>query len=278
VTCAPQVAVDVNNMVIALRAGVLPPGTGFQNNGYFRGTGVLYGGGLAYATSPTDVVVGYDPTGLTPGQLDPAAPVCAIRSGTELETAATVLPRLSFPSTAGLVITQHSHAWNAASDQGYVLLTYTFRNTGPTPVENLFAGLVMDWDLLYSGVVWDDWVVYDSAFLIAGAFELPGFPQVGLQANSFAPLNYTGFKNGGSPVPNGDPRTPADFYALLSGGIRAPVVGPGDIRSALSFGPVSIPPGEARSFTFALVGGLNQTEYMLSYNMARAKVVALGLQ
>jgi hypothetical protein len=274
-TCGTQVVVDANKMVMQFQAGVLPPGPNLSNGGSFQNTGILFGGGLVYGTSGTEVVVGYDPRGIAPTQLDLTSPVCAVRNGGDQQTTARVVPLTDFPSLSGLSITQRTFAFGSPPNDGFVLIAYTFTNTGIAPVDNLFAGLLMDWDLLYSGGVINDRVLFDSAFLIAQAFEPLGYPRVGLQANSDAPVNYAGFQNGIGPL--GDPRTPAEFFALLSGGIRPAQVGPWDIRSLLSFGPTSIPPGGARTFTFALVGGIDQTEYMLSHTSARAKAAALGL-
>jgi len=186
------------------------------------------------------------------------------------------MPLNPTPALADLTIRQRTFAFGAPPNDGYVLIAYTFTNTGAAPVANLFAGLLMDWDLLYASSAGNDRAIYDSAWLIAQALEPLGYPRVGLQANTHAPLNYAGFINGYfGPTP--DPRTPAEYFALLSGGIRQTVVGPWDIRSILSFGPTTIPPGESRTFTFALVGGLDQTEFILSHASARAKVSELGL-
>jgi len=273
VSCGPEVTVDANNLVLALQAGRLPSGDA-GGLGFFQGTQVLFAGGVAYGTSGTDVVVGYA-TLDDLQHLDLTSPVCSVRRGPDQETFATVQPLPEIAGPPGLVVTQRSLAFGTAPDDDYVLLVYTITNTGFMPVDNLFAGLVMDWDLFFDGGATNDIAFFDPVLQVAEVTERSEPHVVGVAPIVSAPLNYAGYVAPWAPPPN-DPTTPAGYFALLSGGIQPAPVGRADVRHVVSLGPATLPAGASRTYTFALVGGVDQADFEANVQAARAMVVVLG--
>jgi len=74
-----------------------------------------------------------------------------------------------------------------------------------------------------------------------------------------------------------DPRSTADYFSFLSGGINTAVpTAPSDIREMMGLAPVTIAVGQSTVAYFALVGGANRTAFEANVAAARAKVAALG--
>jgi hypothetical protein len=116
-TCDTIATIAVNDWVLPLRPGLAPlaPGTA-DGQVLFRSTQVMFGGGLLYGTSPTDVVVGYN-TGTGASRLG-QGPICTIQTTPFVHTVATVGVDSGAAGPAGLVVTQESFAWPNAPDNG----------------------------------------------------------------------------------------------------------------------------------------------------------------
>ena len=269
--------IDVNNFVIDLRRGMIANASNLFNGGFYKEVGVLYAAGFVYATSPNDILVGYN-TSNGASDFDVTSPL----GGTTDHTTAD-LRSAGLTGVGGVTVTQESFAFSTDPDRDYVLLKYTLTNTGGGAVGNVFAGLVADLDLLYSGNPFDDVTSYNAGLSASEVTEanVAAFPQViGIVpiASGGTPLNDTPFQNpGGAPpgVPT-DPPTRAGYFPLLSSGlVFTSPFGPADIRQAVGFGPFSIPAGGSQVVWFALVGGDDSNAFAANVAAARAKVAAL---
>jgi hypothetical protein len=272
--CDADATINANRFNLALQAGVLPANNAVSGRGFFDGTQVLFGGGLTYGTSAGDLVLGFDVRGVL-GPDFATTPICVVQLSPVHRTVAqlSLVPGVTGPS--GVAVTQESFAFPNAPDDGYVLLRYTFRNTGAAPITGLFAGMVMDWDINFGGNVSTNLIGFDPTLNVGVATPAnPLFPQsfgVVPIAQSGAP-SFRGWTIAGdAPLVSR-----SGYFDFLSGGIVASQQGPADIRELMGVGPLAIQPGQALVVYVAIVGGGNQSEFSSNVAQARSKAASLG--
>lgn len=279
VSCDTIQMIAVNDFALPLKAGMVPTAPGGSTGlTFFQGTQVMYAGGVLFGTSVADLLVGYD---VDYGRSSFAhGPICADRHGAFFHTAATVAPDTAGAGPAGLKVTQESFAYASAPDGGYVLLKYTFTNTGTTPIASFYSGWMADWDLYFdSGSKYPmatDRIRYDAALGLGEATEwdtlaypaMVGIVPVG-PSGTFA---FHGFCNGCHKA-----LTTTDYFAFLSGGINLRVPGgPSDVREMMGLAPLTISAGHSTVAYFALVGGADRQAFEANVAAAEVKAAALG--
>jgi len=277
----PTVAVDVNNYVLQLR-----PDHVF--NGFYKmETQTLFAGELSYGNAP-DAVVFHNTRGTGGPHLEAAGlpiEMAAPGSFADHQTVSLLIERtgqeLGPAVPVGLIVVRETFAFRNAPDDDYVILKYTLHNPRATPVENLHVGQILDHDLGDPddpGFFQDDVVEYIVAgdlVRVSSASELP--PVAG---HAIVRLPTTSYRASdgpfGDPLLN-DPSTLAGWFDFVSGGIvnPGPVGGTGDIRHALSHGPVTIRGGEAEVFAFVLAGGDDAGDLAANVAAARARYASL---
>jgi len=274
-TLPTTVPIAVNNFEIDLRSGRVENPSGVTGGGFYKGTQVVFGAGFAYDSVDYNTLVGYNPRGTESDFV--ASPVTVLSGAPEHHTTTQLQPRAGLIALRDVTVTQESFAFTSAGDQDYVLLKYTFTNSGQF-ASIVHAGFVVDVELLYSESPVDDIATFNPTLGIAEATEedTESFPQVfGIVpiATFETQRNYAAWTNGGNP---GDPATSAGYFPLLSGGLQGPnSVGPADVRQLIGFGPFSIPAGGSRVVWFALVGGDNRTAFNDHVAAGTAKVKEL---
>jgi len=274
-SCDTIATIAVNDWVLPLRPGLAPLAPGIVDGQVlFQGTQVMFGGGLLYGTSPADAVVGYNTaTGVSElGQ----GPICTDQTTPFVHTVATLFVDTAVAGPAGLAVTQESFAWPDAPDNGYVLLKYTFSNTGHQILSHLYSGWVADWDVLFDGDASSDIVRHNDRLGIGEVTESDTltFPAI-LGIVPIGPSgigSFAGYVN----VP-GQPTVDTDFFALLTGGINlsTPTV-PNDVREEMGLAAVTLLPKHSTVAYFAIVGGANRAEWEANVAAARAKAAQLG--
>jgi hypothetical protein len=180
-----------------------------------------------------------------------------------------------------VTVTQESFAFSNTEDAGYVLLKYTLTNTNAGAVNDVFAGFVVDPDLLFSENQTDDRAAFNHELSVAEVAEndQETHPQViGIVpiTSMETGLNYFAWRNGGSPS---DPTTREAWFEFLSLSASGVTVseGPADVRFVTGVGPFSIDAEATQVVWFALVGGNNRAAFDANVAAARAKVQAGGL-
>jgi len=273
--CDAVATINANRFNLALQAGVLPASSPVAGLGFFDGTQVLFGGGLTYGTSAGDLVLGYDVRGVL-GSDFATTPICVVQLSPVHRTVAqlSLVPGANGP--AGVAVTQESFAFRNAPDDGYVLLRYTFRNTGAAPVTNFFAGMVMDWDILFGGDVSSNLIGFDPTLNVGVATPAnTAFPQsfgIVPVAQSAAP-SFRGWTNGAGDAPL---VSRSGYFDFLSGGIVASQQGPADIRELMGLGPVTLGANQSYVVYFAVVGGGDPTGFSNNVSAARSMAARLG--
>jgi hypothetical protein len=270
----PTVDVDVNNYVLQLRPDYL-------FNGFYKGTGTLFAGEFSYGNAP-DAVVFHNTRGTGGPHLEGAGlPIESSAPGpfADHQTLSVMIERtgqeLGPAVPVGLIVVRETFAFDDAPDDDYLVLKYTLYNPGATSVANLHVGQILDDDL---GGFSDDVVEYLSAEdLVRVSSAIEATPVAGHAILRMPATSYRGFGRVGGMLT--DAATLAGWFEFLSVGIvsPAPFGGNGDIRHALSLGPVTIPAGEAEVFAFVLAGGDDGADLAANVAAARAKYDALPL-
>ncbi len=283
VVVVPTVAIDVNNYVLQLR-----PDHVF--NGFYKiETQTLFAGELSYGNAP-DAVVFHNTRGTGGPHLEAAGlpiEMAAPGSFADHQTVSLLIERtgqeLGPAVPVGLIVVRETFAFESPPDDDYVILKYTLHNPRATPVENLHVGQILDHDL---GDFVDDpeffrddvveYVAAGDLVRVSSASEPP--PVAGHAILRLPTTSYRASDGPfGDPLLN-DPSTLAGWFDFLSGGIVNPGPvggGTGDIRHALSHGPVTIRDGEAEVFAFVLAGGDDPDDLAANVAAARARYASL---
>ncbi len=161
----------------------------------------------------------------------------------------------------GLEITQKTLSWTAPEYQQFVIMEYIIRNISGTTLNNVYAGLYVNWDAnnsiaynigTYSSPENLGMICYQNPF----GFDSSGFRGISVLWNE-GPLLYkviTQAKQGGSF--SFLPWTEADKFAALSGGIDPDSVDGGaglDLAHLIGVGPTPMVNGQADTAVFALL-------------------------
>ncbi|MBN8701833.1 MAG: S8 family peptidase [Bacteroidetes bacterium] len=196
------------------------------------------------------------------------------------------------------VSVRHSaHAWNTAGHTKYIILKYVIKNTGNTPLNNLYAGILADWDiddLTYT----ENKAAFDASTNMGYAFHTAnqglycGIKVVSTSAgaNHYALDNNN---NGAGGINVSDGFDTAEKYIALSTP-RSNAGGSGngdDIISLVSTGPYSINANDSVIVGFAILAGdsladlkasaqnaqVNWNQYALSINKSTLPLITIHL-
>jgi hypothetical protein len=178
----------------------------------------------------------------------------------------------------GLAIFQHSYAWSQPPRDDFVIVSYTAKNVSLQSLSNLYLGLYMDWDLIFSfdnEAAWDPlrnmgymYSAYnrdaDRQYYAASLLEgsLASFRVMDIGANPDYPTM-------GPPV---KPRmSDSTKYAFMSEGmIKTSSVIASDHATLLTAGPYSLAVGDCVQVVFAVLAGENLADLRANADSAQA--------
>ncbi len=178
------------------------------------------------------------------------------------------------PGSLHLKIYQTSMAFEDSLNGDYVLLKYAIENVSTEPLDGLYFGLFLDWDVddYFNNVPGYDadfsmGYIYDPNTLIFGACKV-------MSENTL--LSYHSILNGDEIYPEAGGYSDAEKWAHLSGGIQ-PIMNtdPGDYSHVLGVGPIDLSPGDSTVVGFALLGGEGMDALIASGSLAQEKWQAL---
>jgi len=254
---------------------------GFMVGGLFKGTPVLFGGGLSYGTDASSVLFYNTSTAasdFTGGEIQVLVPgpIADEQTVTVMTEAPNDVPESKTP--LGLTIVRETFTYHNPPDDDYVIVRYTISNPGAATVSGLHIGQIMDHDLGVDPAFANNRVEYDAANDVVVITEENTGVHAGHALLSDAVTSYRAWRNPSTPGPNPeDPSTNAGWFSFLSGGIVDPDVsfGPSDIRHVLSHGPVTIGPGASRVVALVLAAGDNRADLLANVAAARAKFASV---
>ena len=158
------------------------------------------------------------------------------------------------------VIVKHtSYAWSSAGNRKFVIFSYTIKNMSSNPLDNLYAGIYADWNIMdYTQNKAD----FDAATQMGYVWSTQAnSPYTGIKLlSSTAPVNHYAIDNiaganEGIDISDGF-NIEEKYTSLSSNRNQAGVNGNGaDVVSVVSAGPYDLLPGDSAIVAFALLAG-----------------------
>jgi subtilisin family serine protease len=227
----------------------------------------LYHGGLLLATAAnrvSDVAYGntagdrYDFVTVTSGDVN-------IQPGSKATLELTSrFNDSAAESPLGLTVDQKAYAWANAPWNDFVILEYTIRNTNAQAVNNVYAGVYLDWDIGDANANFANW---DNANQL-GYEWANGSAYYGITAVSPAQVaSYRAVKN---PDYVWTSFTDARKYQFMTEGFQVVSSNEAsDWSQLLSSGPYNLAAGGTVTVAFAILGGTNLADLQANARASR---------
>lgn len=173
----------------------------------------------------------------------------------------------------GLKITLTALAFYTSSYQDFFLLRYQLSNLKETPLQNLYFGLFMDWDIEGNQDAYHNLAGFDRDLNLAYIYEpLSGVYGATQVVSKTGATGYKLINNELEIYPDAGGYSDEEKWNHLSGGIRN--VTPEeqkDYSHVISVGPFTVAPGDTVQVGFAVLGGNNLNELKHSAQLAKSK-------
>ncbi len=176
----------------------------------------------------------------------------------------------------GLRIKQQSYTFVNEPFKNFIVFRYSITNTSAVIVNNLYAGLFFDWDLI-DGSGDGDVAKYDSVGNFGYVYNTTTGPDTWVAVAYLASsgFGFWAIKNdggdGGFSIFDRDGFSKTEKWQALSSGIGKAQAGPADISEVTSGGPFSIQPNETIDVGFAIAAGNNLDELRAAITNAKIK-------
>jgi subtilisin family serine protease len=238
-------------------------------------TSALFHGGLVLATAPnrvSDVSYGdaagerYDFVTLSGGELK-------IQPGqrSTIEAIARFNDSVA-EAPIGLTIDQKAYAWANEPWDDFIILEYRITNTTSQAVNNLYAGVYLDWDIDQSDnnfAAWDagnqlgyEWANGSSYYGITTVFPATAKSYRAVKNQDYVGNNFTDARK----------------YQFMTEGFQVVSSDEAhDWSQLLSHGPYSLAPGQNITVAFALLGGTDLADLQANARAARAAFLTTGV-
>jgi serine protease len=175
----------------------------------------------------------------------------------------------------GLRVTLNTFAFENPPDNDYIILNYILSNTTSASIQNLYAGLYLDWDV---GSVYSNIANYDPSRRLGYVYDTdPTGSQtyVGAALLSGGSPQFRAIDNdntvAGNPWGVYDGFTKDEKWQSLIGGTTHTQEGPSDVSMVIGTGPLSIAANDSAIVGFALLAGLGLDSLQASVDAARQK-------
>lgn len=185
------------------------------------------------------------------------------------------------PSASGPIpveVNHNAYAWNASPYRKFVIVKYDIKNTSASTLNNLYAGILADWDITNAG---QNEAAYDAAnkmgysYMTGAGGKYAAFKLLtGAGANHYVVDNIAGGNGGVDPVGGTPAFDTQEKYTALSSPARPADgfgAGGGDVMNCMSTGPLSITAGNSVIVAFAIIAGDNLADIQNSACQAQAK-------
>ena len=172
----------------------------------------------------------------------------------------------------GLAVDQKAYVWANEPWNDFVILQYTIRNTTAQPLNNLYAGYYLDWDIGDSQSNDAGWDPTNQVGYEWG----PGTAYYGIAAVSSAQArNYRAVKN-----PDfvwGNKFTDAVKYQFMTENFQVVASDqPHDWSQLMSAGPFNLPAGQSVTVAFAILGGTDLADLQKNARATRDAYTSLA--
>jgi serine protease len=174
-------------------------------------------------------------------------------------------------------VIQNAYAWSSPGNTKYVIFKYKIINTGVVLLDNLFAGVFADWDIMNSNL---NKAAYDAPNKLAYCYSTQTnglYAGIKLLSNTAPALHYAmdnvaGGGATGAIDPVGGISTAEKFQGLSTNRTNAGGVGNGnDVIHFVSSGPFILNPNDTIEVAFAYLGGDSLVDLQNSAAAAQIK-------
>jgi serine protease len=166
-------------------------------------------------------------------------------------------------------VKQHAYAWSAAPKDKFIILQYTVINKNNSVINNLYAGLYLDWDI---GNSKRNRIGYDGSNRLGYCFSSEGGPYTGISLITPGPVVHYGFDNdgtNGSFMIDGGFSSYEKYTTLKTQRDEAGLFGSGnDVSQMESSGPYTLLPNDSIVLAFALIAGDHLNDLQNSVSQA----------
>ncbi|MFA6924040.1 MAG: S8 family serine peptidase [Bacteroidales bacterium] len=161
-----------------------------------------------------------------------------------------------------IMVTQKTYAWSDIPDSKYIILEYYIRNIGTTPLNDLYAGLFADWDIINDLCTESqNRASYDEINKMGYVYCINGGYWAGLKMLTSGPVKYYAFDNDGyygSYQINDGFASFEKYGAMKNSRFNAGSGANGnDVSHILSSGPYNILSGDTIKIAYAMLAGTN---------------------
>ncbi|MBA9076437.1 S8/S53 family peptidase [Rufibacter quisquiliarum] len=278
------ITTDVNHVLATVTS---------RGNVAYDGVNFLVGNGVKYKNSSlllaeAGLLIGYSPTQVSDN-------VRNEKGVTDQDFYATSVFQRKFPSVhadfeaysiledslnerkpLSVQIRQNVFAWAEAPHQDFVVLEYILTNRTAQRIEQAFAGIFADWDLVASGknvTEWNNELQLGITRHVTDASIWAGVQLLSRKAPGFYAIDNT--TSPANTINISDGFSTAEKYQALSGGVQREIAGNADTGKDVSFiisAPIKALAPEARdTVTFALVFGNSRSEILAHAQAATDK-------
>jgi subtilisin family serine protease len=167
-----------------------------------------------------------------------------------------------------------TYSFSEVPNNNFIILDYTFINNSGTVINNFYAGLFFDWDLI-DGSGLGDKTEWDNSIKYGYIRNTTGGPTNynGVALLSGNNYGFYAIKNdggdGGFQIYDGFDDN--EKWLSISGGVAKTTAGPGDVSNVTSAGPFTINAGDSIKVAFAVLAADNKTSLDAAVNQARIK-------
>jgi subtilisin family serine protease len=243
---------------------------GFNNNSsqglgfVYNGSNLLYESGLLIGSGATRVSDRVR-NGLTGNDVDFSAlvNVSRILPGvfSEFDVAGSFDDAGALTNSIPVKVLQNAYAWSTPGNTKYVIFKYRIINTGVVLLDNLFAGVFADWDIMNSNL---NKGAYDAPNKMGYCYSTQTnglYGGIKLLSNTAPALHYAmdnvaGGGATGAIDPTGGISTAEKFQGISTNRTNAGGTGNGnDVIHFVSSGPFSLNPNDTIEVAFAYIAG-----------------------
>lgn len=277
-TVAPTyMTTDLNRITATFNSSgnVAYNGTNRQQGDGFRlndGKALLYHGGLMIGTGAarlSDVVrVGELRMGTAEGFQSTSS--YRLNTTPDVETGRAIFNDAHRDASVrvGVEVSMSTYEYTDPRDSDFVLVVYDIRNASAGPIENLHAGLYLDWDISLIGE--GDVATFDEPNRLGYVTnELVPDLVTGAALVSDGALTFNAVDNTDAAIASSFP--PELKWQLLGNGIGARSTSPTDIGMVIGSGPFALDAGESRKVAFVLAAAGTLDDLRTAVNRAAAR-------
>lgn len=172
----------------------------------------------------------------------------------------------------GITAKLKSYSFAQSPFEDFIILEYTLINNTNSQINNLFAGLFFDWDMIDGNGDVTNWDA-NLKYGITRNTTNQNLNWVGVGLISAQNFGFYAIKNdsgdGGFGIYDGF--ADHEKWLAISSGVNKQNAGPGDVSQVVSSGGYSINAGDSIRVAFAIAGGVNKQALDLAIQNARNK-------